>query len=87
MPISNRAINLKREPMGDALVSMTIVAAREVIYSIVRCPVCDRRIMDVPGTPPIICRVVSGHKANGFGRVIKCQRKNCKTFVEVIERR
>lgn len=64
-----------------ARVTMTVVAIRAAFYSVVRCPNCSRRIMDVPGKPLILARVVES--ASGRGRVVSCKR--CKSLVEVIE--
>jgi hypothetical protein len=62
---------------------MTVMAMRAVCYSVVRCPECDRRIMDVPGKPLILTRLVDANHASGRGRVVACKR--CKNLVEVIE--
>ena len=62
---------------------MTQVGTRAVLYSIVRCPYCDRRIMDVPNDPEIVVRVVSENRASGLGRVVPCKR--CGNWIEVIE--
>ena len=80
---------LESRQMGSgptvAQVSMTVVETRAVVYSIVRCPDCDRRIMDVPGEPLIQTRTVTADSASGRGRVVNCKR--CNAFVEVIEHR
>jgi len=67
-----------------ARVSMTMIGERAIVYSIVRCPKCDRRIMDVPGEPEILTRIVDEDHASGLGRVVPCKR--CTSWIEVIER-
>jgi len=64
---------------------MTLVAVRALLYSVVRCPECDRRIMDVPGDPHIETRTVDPDRASGRGRVVSCKR--CSSLIEVIEHR
>ena len=66
-----------------ARVSMTVIGERAIVYSIVRCPNCDRRIMDVPGDPEIVTRIVDEMHASGLGRVVPCKR--CSNQIEVIE--
>jgi len=67
-------------------VTLTVAAARTVIYTIVRCPACGRRIMDVPGEPAVSTRLVDAEHASGRGRVICCPARRCHELVEVIER-
>ena len=64
---------------------MTLMAARAFFYSVVRCPECYRRLMDVPGEPHIQTRTVEANRASGRGRVIRCGR--CHSDIEVIEHR
>ena len=66
-----------------ARVTMTLMAARAFVYSVVRCPDCYRRLMDVPGDPLIQTRIVEADQASGRGRVVCCKR--CSALVEVIE--
>lgn len=74
------------KPSGPiaARVSMTVVDSRVVLYSVVRCPDCNRKLIEVPGDPDIRTRVVSQHHASGEGRVLHCKR--CCNWIEVIER-
>lgn len=64
---------------------MTVMETRAVVYSEVRCPKCDRRVMDIPGKVLVQTRIVDKDRASGRGRVIVCNR--CKAYVEVIEHR
>jgi len=66
-----------------ARVSMTTVEGRAVLYSVVRCANCGRRIMDVPGDPEIRTRIVGENNASGIGRVVPCIK--CRAYTEVIE--
>jgi len=75
-------VTVTRGPI-EALVTMTCMAARAFIYSVVRCPECNRRLMDVPGEPHIETRIVDGDHASGRGRVIRCEK--CARDIEVIE--
>jgi len=67
-----------------ARVTMTIMAIRALVFSVVRCPECGRRIMDVPGEPLVYVRTVAKDQASGMGRIVSCKR--CSSLVEVIER-
>ena len=64
---------------------MTLVAVRAFLYSVVRCPECNWKVMDTPGDPIIHARIVGKDKASGRGRVVFCKR--CRNWIEVIEHR
>ena len=67
-----------------AAVTIT-VATVVVVYTDVRCPRCNRRVMAVPGRPLLEVRVrESDQDRSGRGVVTGCGR--CKALVEVIER-
>lgn len=66
-----------------ARVSMVVIGERAILYSVVRCPSCNRRMMDVPGDPDITTRIVDNSHASGRGRVLPCKR--CGSWIEVIE--
>jgi DNA-directed RNA polymerase subunit RPC12/RpoP len=68
-----------------ASVTLTVTAV-VVVYTDVRCPACNRRVMAVPGRPTLEVRVRrSDAERSGRGVVTGCGR--CKALIEVIERR
>jgi len=66
----------------EARVSVTVVAARVICYTEIRCPECNHRLLDVPGTPLLELQTIKEH-ATGTGPVIKC--RHCTNMIEVIE--
>jgi ribosomal protein S27E len=65
-----------------ARVTLTVTGARAIVYSVIRCPNCGRRMVDVPGEPLVSLRTVLPGRASGRGCVIRCDE--CKNDVEVI---
>jgi hypothetical protein len=54
-----------------------------VVYYDVRCPNCNRRVMSLPGRPPVdTVAHRAEHERTGRGPVVSCAR--CKTLVEAV---
>jgi phage FluMu protein Com len=69
---------------STVLASVTVtITAYVVVYTDVRCPNCNRRVMSLPGVPLLDVRA---HRAEsdrlGRGAVVRCER--CKSLVEAI---
>jgi len=74
-----------RATCSVALVArVTMTVSRAVVFTDVRCPSCQRRVMAIPGKPTLDVRVVqSDADRSGRGRVISCKR--CSALLDVIE--
>ena len=79
-----RAGNIFRMRGVSAIVTATVCAAASLLtwYTVVRCPWCERRVMEVPGEPMVQVRNVGPHRASGRGRVVACR---CGRRLEVVE--
>lgn len=66
------------------LASVTItVTTVVVVYYDVRCPRCNRRVMSLPGRPPVdTVAHRAEHERTGRGAVVACPK--CKSLVEAI---
>jgi hypothetical protein len=61
----------------------TVVARAIFAYTKVNCPKCNRRVMDLPGSPILEVRVVKSEaERSGRGPVTTCRR--CKSLVEAV---
>lgn len=69
-----------------ALVSLTVME-NDTVYSDARCPQCNRKLMSMPGEPPLEVRAprLHGHRLTGRGPVTVCPR--CSTLCEVVSHR
>ena len=64
-----------------ALVSLTVAAA-VIIYTDVRCPCCDRKLMEIPGVSALRVRgLLHAADRSGRGPVVSCGR--CGTLCEI----
>lgn len=70
--------------MATSAISADMHGSRTSAYVAVRCPNCDRRVMDVPSGTTLEVRVArTVGERTGRGRVVTCQR--CHAYVEVLE--
>jgi hypothetical protein len=69
---------------STVLASVTVtITAFVVVYTDVRCPKCNRRVMSLPGSPLLDVRAHSGEADRlGRGVVVACGR--CKALIEAI---
>lgn len=67
-----------------ASVTVTVTAV-VVVYTEVRCPNCNRRVLDIPGNPLLDVRA---HRSptDRLGRGVVCKCDRCKALVEAIVR-
>jgi hypothetical protein len=65
-----------------AFVTVTVTAI-VVVYYDVRCPRCNRRVMSLPGRPPVDTLAHRGeHERSGRGPVVACPK--CKALIEAV---
>lgn len=69
-----------------ALASLTVTAGAIFVYTPVRCPKCNKRVMDIPGNPILEVRVVkSENERSGRGPVVSCRK--CHSLIEAVAHR
>lgn len=78
-------MRLSAQGASDAVVYVTLtVAARMMAYTVVRCPGCSLKLVDVPGRVLIEARTIeSRNHACGRGFIVACKR--CRDLCEVVE--
>lgn len=77
-------------PSGRILahVTVTVTETRAIVFSYAICPVCNRRVMAIPGSVRLeVVAVASNQARSGRGRVVTCggKHRGCGTMCEVIE--
>ena len=63
------------------LTVLTVTTRAAVAYAEVRCPMCDRLILEVPTPHRVLARPVTRGQYSGRGVVLSCGR--CRTLIEV----